>query len=170
MHAFCFAPGATSENFRTADGLAATGAACLMKKFLLTLASFALALSSCAPEPQTRSVGHVYQDQSRIAFISIFDMAGGPQVTVTSLGGVKGDAKRPIPKAEFDSIWNRLHAEDLSRFEVKDRSESFNTMDNYVVTMGYLPVSSMKTYVVPKGSASSGLKATVEKIRKLNPL
>jgi len=141
-----------------------------MKKFFLPLASLALAFSSCAPQPQTRSVGHVYQDQSRVAFISIFDLAEGPQVSVTSMGSVKGEVKRSIPKAEFESIWNRLHAEDLSRFEMKDHSASLNTVDNYVVTMGYLPVSSLKTYEIPKKSASSALKATVSKIQKLNPL
>lgn len=141
-----------------------------MKKLFLTLASLALALASCAPSSQTRSISHVYQDQSKIAFVSLFDLAEGPQVTVMSMGDVKGEAKRPIAKAEFESIWNRLHAEDLVRFEVKDRSASFNTMDNYVVTMGYMPGGDTKTYVVPKGAASAGLKATVTKIRKLNPV
>lgn len=141
-----------------------------MKKLLLSLSALALALSSCAPTSQTRSISHVYQDKSRIAFVSLFDLAEGPMVTVMSMGDVKGEAKRPVPKAEFDSIWNRLHAEDLSSFEVEDRSETFNTVDNYVVTMGHMPGGDVKTYVVPKGSASSGLKATVSKIRKLNPL
>jgi hypothetical protein len=141
-----------------------------MKKISLALSSIALALSSCTPAPQFKSITHVYQDQSRIAFISLFDLAEGPVVSVMSMGNVKGEAKRVIPKAEFESIWNRLHAEDLGRFEVKDGSESFNTMDNYVVTMGYMPAGDTKTYVVPKGSASSGLKSTVLKIRKLNPL
>lgn len=141
-----------------------------MKKLLLTFVPLALALSSCAPQPQTRSIGHLYQDQSRVAFISIFDLAEGPHVSVTSLGNVTGEVKRPIPKAEFESIWGSLHSEDLSRYEVKDRSESLNTVDNYVVAMGYLPVSTLKTYMVPKKSASSGLKAAVSKIRKLNPL
>jgi len=125
---------------------------------------------SCAPQPQGRSIMHVYQKDSSLMAVSLFDLPQGTQVVAMSLGGVQGQAKRSISKSDFDSIWNRLHSEDLSRYRLQDQSAKFDTENNIVVKFGTLPAENIPNYVVPKKVASASLKAATASIKKLSPL
>lgn len=129
-----------------------------------------LTLASCAtvsPGSRTRSVFHAYEHDAGISFITLADGPGSPKVAVMSIGGLKGESKREISAAEFESIWNTVRKENLERFRVKSDSEDFNTSDNYVLRLEG-PGVPASTYVVPKPSASPSLKAVVKKIRGYN--
>lgn len=139
-------------------------------KYLATALLALFSVVSCAPQAPTRAITHAYEDPSKIAFVSLFDLPEGPQAVTISMGTVKGEAKKPISKSDFESVWNRLHSEDLSRFKIRDSSAKFDTRSNIVVKFGTMPAESMPTYVVPKKEASASLKATAASIKKLSPL
>ncbi|WP_035614182.1 hypothetical protein [Haloferula sp. BvORR071] len=141
-----------------------------MTKYLLLALSCLFSVVSCAPQPPVRGIFHIYQESSKLGSVSLFDLPEGPKAVSASFGEVDGMAKRDIAKSDFELIWNRLHSENLARFQVQDPSSKFDVTNSIVVKFGTTPVEKVPLYVVPKASASPALKATVAKIKKLAPL
>ena len=144
-----------------------------MKSILLSIALslFSISLISCASSTgssNSRSLGHTYQDSSGLTFISLFDMGSIARGTARTIGDGSAPKNLSVSLVEFDRLWSQLGLVDLSSYAVTSDSQRFDTVNNYVIMKGSMPVGKSSTYVIPKSKAPASVKAWVRTFRKIS--
>lgn len=113
----------------------------------------------------TRSLGHVYQDDRGMTFITLFDMGDEAKGVARTFGHVRSRKELTLSLAEFESLWGTFDESKLARYIVKKGSDTFETKNNYVILKGMLPGGSV-TYVIPKSEAPESVRKWVKLFRE----
>jgi hypothetical protein len=141
-----------------------------MPRALVVAVIIAISLCRVArAQSDERTVMHVFQEDSRIVYVTIVDRPPAPVGLVTSEDKSRQERWFTVSPSQFDKMWSTLVAAGIENHARSDGDKtperSYDAVNYYVFSTAEMPHGSKKNYAVPVGKAPASIVALANQLR-----
>ena len=137
----------------------------------LVVAAISAILLSCVAHAQgdERTLMHMFQEDSRIVYVTIVDRPPSPVGLVTSEDKSRQERWFMVSRPQFDKMWSTLVSAGVEEYarsaDDKTPERSFDVVNYYVFSAAEMPHGSKKNYAVPADKAPASIAVLAKQFR-----